>query len=369
METLKRTPLFEEHKKYGGKIVPFAGWEMPVQYSGLIDEHLTVRTKAGLFDVSHMGEVWVSGKDALKLVQKISSNDASKLALTQIHYAGLLTEKGTFVDDMLVHKVEDNLFLLVVNASNVDKDFAFITANSQGMDVKVVNKSDVTASIAIQGPLSIEIMPQFVKGADITALKYYWFTFGEVLGEKCLIARTGYTGEDGFEVYISPAKAPELWRTLLEKGKDLGLKPAGLGARDTLRLEACMALYGNDIDDTTTVLEADLGWVLKLDKPEACNGKNILLEQKANGVSRKLVAFELIEQGIPRHEMACCFEGKKVGHVTSGTMGPFVKKPIGMAYLPIELSDAGKEFFVDIRGKMVKAKVVPKPFYKRPKKS
>jgi len=368
METLKRTPLFEEHRKCGGKIVPFAGWEMPVQYSGLIDEHITVRTKAGLFDVSHMGEIWVSGKDALKLVQKVSSNDASKLAHGQIHYAGLLTEKGTFVDDMLVHKVEDELFLLVVNASNVDKDFAFIKKNAEGMDVKVENRSDVTAQIAIQGPLSVEIMPQFVKGADITALKYYWFTHGEVLGERCLIARTGYTGEDGFEVYLSPAKAPELWNALLEKGKPLGLKPAGLGARDTLRLEACMALYGNDIDDTTTTLEADLGWITKLDKSCDFNGKAVLLDQKAKGVSRKLVAFELLEAGIPRHEMACFFDGKKVGHVTSGTMAPFVKKALGMAYLPTELSDNGKEFFVDIRGKMVRAKVVPKPFYKRPKK-
>ncbi len=368
METLKRTPLFEEHKKCGGKIVPFAGWEMPVQYSGLIDEHITVRTRAGLFDVSHMGEIWVKGKDALKLVQKVSSNDATKLAYGQIHYAGLLNEKATFVDDMLVHKIEDNFYLLVVNASNVDKDFAFIKKNAEGMDVNVVNKSDEIAQIAIQGPLSVEIMPQFVKGADIAALKYYWFTYGEVLGEKCLIARTGYTGEDGFEVYLSPAKAPELWNALLEKGTPMGLKPAGLGARDTLRLEACMALYGNDIDDTTTTLEADLGWITKLDKPDDFNGKAILLEQKAKGVSRKLVAFELLEAGIPRHEMACFHEGAKVGHVTSGTMAPFVKKALGMAYLPVGLSEAGKEFHVDIRGKMVKAKVVPKPFYKRPKK-
>ncbi|HNQ77252.1 MAG TPA: glycine cleavage system aminomethyltransferase GcvT [Acidobacteriota bacterium] len=368
METLKRTPLFEEHRKCGGKIVPFAGWEMPVQYSGLIDEHITVRTKAGLFDVSHMGEIWVKGKDALKLVQKVSSNDATKLAYGQIHYAGLLTEKGTFVDDMLVHKIEDNFYLLVVNASNVDKDFAFIKKNAEGMEVNVVNKSDEIAQIAIQGPLSVEIMPQFVKGADIAALKYYWFTYGEVLGEKCLIARTGYTGEDGFEVYLSPAKAPELWNALLEKGTPMGLKPAGLGARDTLRLEACMTLYGNDIDDTTTTLEADLGWITKLDKPDDFNGKAILLEQKAKGVSKKLVAFELLEAGIPRHEMACFHEGAKVGHVTSGTMAPFVKKALGMAYLPIGLCEAGKEFHVDIRGKMVKAKVVPKPFYKRPKK-
>lgn len=369
METLKRTPLFEEHKKLGGRIVPFAGWEMPVQFGSIVDEHVTVRTKAGIFDVSHMGEILVAGREALGLVQKVSSNDAGKLVQNQIHYSGLLTEKGTFVDDMLVHKVEDNIYLLVVNASNLDKDFAFVVENSKGMDVEVTNKSDETAQIAIQGPASLAVLSQIVKDVDLGSIKYYWFTYGNVFGEKCLMARTGYTGEDGYEVYLSPENAPKLWNALLEKGKGFGVKPIGLGARDTLRLEACMALYGNDIDDTTTVLEADLAWILKLDKPYEFNGKDTLTKQKNEGVTKKLVAFELLEQGIPRHSMDCFFNGSKVGFVTSGTMAPFLKKPIGMAYLPVFLAEIEKEFFVDIRGKMTKAKVVPKPFYKRPKKS
>lgn len=368
METLKRTPLYEEHKRLNAKIVPFAGFEMPVQFSSIIEEHLTVRTKVGIFDVSHMGEIWIKGKEALNLVQKVSSNNAEKLSLGQIHYSGLLTEKGTFVDDMLVHKIEDNTFLLVVNASNVDKDFAFIKDNAKGFDAKVENQSDNTAQIAIQGPNALEVLSKIVKDCDLSKVKYYWFTYGNVLEEKCLIARTGYTGEDGFEVYISPEKASELWQELLEKGKDYGIKPIGLGARDTLRLEACMALYGNDIDDTTTVLEADLGWILKFDKNCDFNGKSILLKQKEEGIKRKLVAFELIEQGIPRHLMECYSEKGKVGFVTSGTMSPFLKKPIGMAYLDIEYTGAQTNFFVDIRGKKVKAQVVNKPFYKRQKK-
>lgn len=368
MEKLKRTPLYEEHRKLNARIVPFAGFEMPVQFSSIIDEHNTVRTKVGIFDVSHMGEIWLKGREALSLIQKVSSNNAEKLSIGQIHYAGLLTEKGTFVDDMLVHKIEDNVFLLVVNASNVDKDFAFIAENSKGFDVLVENKSDVTAQIAVQGPSAAELVSKIVKGADIPSIKYYWFTYGDVFGERCLIARTGYTGEDGFEIYISPENAPKLWLEFLEKGKDYGIKPIGLGARDTLRLEACMALYGNDIDDTTTVLEADLGWILKFDKPCDFNGKNILLKQKEEGIKRKLVAFELVEQGIPRHLMECFSEEGKIGFVTSGTMAPFLKKPIGMAYLNIKYAEVGKIFYIDIRGKKIKAQVVNKPFYKRQKK-
>lgn len=368
METLKRTPLYEEHKRLNGRIVPFAGFEMPVQFFSIIDEHITVRTKVGIFDVSHMGEIWIRGKEALNLVQKVSSNNAEKLSIGQIHYAGLLTEKGTFVDDMLVHKIEDNVFLLVVNASNVEKDFAFIKENSKGFDVLVENKSDETAQIAIQGPSAVQLVSKIVKGADLSAVKYYWFTYGDVIGEKCIVARTGYTGEDGFEIYISPANAPKLWRELLEKGEEYGIKPIGLGARDTLRLEACMALYGNDIDDTTTVLEADLSWILKFDKPCNFNGKSVLLKQKEEGIKRKLVAFELLEQGIPRHLMECYSEEGKIGFVTSGTMAPYLKKPIGMAYLDINYAETGKNFFVDIRGKKIKAQVVNKPFYKRQKK-
>lgn len=367
MENLTKTPLNAEHRALGAKMVDFGGWDMPVQYAGILEEHEAVRTRAGLFDVSHMGEIWIEGRQALDLVQRLSSNDAAKLALGQVHYAGLLTEKGCFVDDMLVHKMADDRYLLVVNASNTDKDFAWVQKNAPGYDCTVTNASPVTAQIALQGPRSLEILQPLVPDADLAAVKYYWFTTGTVVGEKCLIARTGYTGEDGYEVYLSPAKAPELWRHLLEKGKAHGLVPVGLGARDTLRLEACMALYGNDIDDTTTILDADLGWILKLNKGCDFNGKAALEKQKAEGITRKLVAFELTERGIPRHGMDCYAGGEKVGVVTSGTQAPFLKKPLGMAYLPVALATVGTPFTVDIRGKKTAAVVVPKPHYKRAK--
>jgi aminomethyltransferase len=366
MTTLKETPLHGEHLALNAKMVDFGGWHMPVQYTSIIEEHRAVRTRAGLFDVSHMGEIWIEGPQALDLVQFISSNDASKLALGQIHYAGLLTKEGCFVDDMLVHKMAEDRYLLVVNASNTDKDFAWILSQAGPFDAKVANASPQTAQIAIQGPRAIEILQPLVKDLDLAPIKYYWFGYGTVLGERCLMARTGYTGEDGFEIYLSPENAPPLWRMLLEAGRPHGLTPTGLGARDTLRLEACMALYGNDIDDTTTVLEADLAWILKLGKPDF-NGKPVLERQKAEGVARKLVAFELTERGIPRHGYDCYLGDEKVGHVTSGTQAPFLEKPIGMAYLPVALAEPGKSFQVDIRGKHVAAKVVPKPFYKRPK--
>jgi len=367
MDDLKKTPLNAEHRALGAKMVDFGGWDMPVQYAGIMDEHMAVRTKAGLFDVSHMGEIWVEGPQALELVQFISSNDASKLALHQIQYSGLLTPEGCFVDDMLVHKDADDRFLLVVNASNTDKDFAWIVSQAGGFDAKVTNMSPETAQIAIQGPRSLEILQPLVTGLDLAPIKYYWYGYGIIAGERCLVARTGYTGEDGFEVYLSPATAPALWRALLHAGEPYGLVPTGLGARDTLRLEACMALYGNDIDATTTLLDADLGWILKLGKPGPFNGRAVLEKQKAEGPARKLVAFELTGRGIPRHGMDCLSGGKKVGVVTSGTQAPFLKKPLGMAYLPMALSQVGSVFEVDIRGKSVSAVVVPKPHYKRAK--
>ena len=367
MESLKKTPLNEEHRALGARMVDFGGWDMPVQYTSIIDEHVAVRTRAGLFDVSHMGEIWIEGPQALDLVQFLSSNDASKLALGQIQYSGLLTPEGCFVDDMLVHKMADDRFLLVVNASNEPKDHAWILSQAGGFDAKVTNASPATAQIAIQGPASLAILQPLVGDLELAPMKYYWFGYGTLLGERCLVARTGYTGEDGFEVYLSPGKAPELWRALLEAGKPHGLVPAGLGARDTLRLEACMALYGNDIDDTTTVLEADLGWILKLAKPGPFNGRAVLEKQKAEGVGRKLVGFELVDRGIPRHGCDCYAGGEKVGHVTSGTQGPFVKKAVGMAYLPVSLAEPGAAFEVDVRGKRLAARVVPKPFYRRPK--
>lgn len=368
METLKRTPLYEEHKKLNAKIVPFAGFEMPLQFTSIIDEHINVRTKVGIFDVSHMGEIWIKGRDSLKLVQKVSSNNAKKLSVNQVQYSGLLTEEGTFVDDMLVYKIKEEDYLLVVNASNINKDYEFIKKYAKDFDVIVENKSDITAQIAIQGPNALALLSEIIKGIEPASIKYYWFGYGEFNGEEVLVSRTGYTGEDGFEVYLSNINAPKLWQELLQKGEKYGIKPVGLGARDTLRLEACMALYGNDIDETTTPLEADLAWILKFDKEEDFNGKEILLKQKEEGIKRKLIAFELIENGIPRHGMECYDEKEKIGFVTSGTMAPFLKKPIGMAYLRIDKCNVGEEFYVDIRGRKVKAKVVNKPFYKREKK-
>jgi aminomethyltransferase len=311
-----------------------------------------------------MGEIWIEGRQALDLVQHLTSNDASKLALNQIQYSGLLTREGTFVDDLLVHKMADDRYLLVVNAANEPKDHAWILGEARGFDATVTNRSAETAQIAIQGPRAVAILQRLVPDADLSAVKYYWFTYGTVLGERCLLARTGYTGEDGFEVYLPPAKAPALWRALLEGGRDEGLRPAGLGARDTLRLEAAMALYGNDIDATTTVLEADLGWILKLAKP-SFNGREVLERQKAEGVRRKLVGFELVDRGIPRHGCDCYHGGDKVGTVTSGTQAPFLKKSIGMAYLPADLAAPETAFEVDVRGRRLAARVVPKPFYKR----
>lgn len=366
MNELKKTALNSEHRALGAKMVDFGGWDMPVQYTSILDEHNAVRTKAGLFDVSHMGEIWIDGPASLNLVQHLTSNDASALTVGKIQYSGLLTKEGCFVDDMLVYKVADDSYLLVVNASNEPKDYAWISKEAEGYDAKVTNRSAETAQLAIQGPEAMTILQPLID-IDLSAIRYYHFEWAKVLGKKALVSRTGYTGEDGFEVYLAPADVTGLWRRLLETGRPAGLVPVGLGARDTLRLEAAMALYGNDIDDTTTVLEADLGWILKLKKPEF-NGREVLEKQKAEGVGRKLVGFELTKRGIARHGYSCLKGGKKVGHVTSGTMAPFLKKPIGMAYLPVELAAEGSTFEIEIRNRLVAAQVVPKPFYKRPKK-
>ncbi len=366
MVELKKTPLNAQHRSLGAKMVDFGGWDMPVHYTSILAEHEAVRTKAGLFDVGHMGEIWVEGPEALGLVQHISSNDASRLAPGRIQYSGLLTKNGCFVDDMLVYKVAEDRYLLVVNASNESKDHAWIEEESTGFDAGVANRSPETALIAIQGPKAEAILQPLVEDLDLQTIGYYRFDYGTIVGRKALFSHTGYTGENGFEIYIEAEKAPDLWALLLEKGKAEGMVPVGLGARDTLRLEAAMALYGNDIDDTTTVLEADLAWILKFSKPDF-NGRDALDKQKNEGISRKLVGFELTERGVPRHGYDCYDGDKKVGHVTSGTMAPFLRRPIGMAYLPIGMAAEGTAFNVDIRGKRVAAKVVRKPFYKRAK--
>ncbi len=347
-------------------MVEFAGWEMPVEYSGLSDEHLAVRTRAGLFDVTHMGEVEIAGPRALDAVQWICSNDASRLKVGQAHYSALTTPQGTFVDDLLVYRFADAHFLLVVNASNLDKDYAWIVDHiRQFGDVAAVNTTSRYALIALQGPVARQVM-QTLTEIDLSALKYYWFAHGEVAGVRATLSRTGYTGEDGFEVFVPPPMAVRAWDAILEAGKPHGVVPAGLGARDTLRLEAAMRLYGNDIDETTTILQADLEWILAWNKGEFL-GRGALQNQKDAGVPSRLVGFEMIDRAIARHGHQAIVDGTPQGHVTSGTQTPFLKKAIGMAYLPIGHTASGTEFDVDIRGRRCRARVVPLPFYKRPR--
>jgi aminomethyltransferase len=347
-------------------MVPFAGWEMPVEYSGITAEHLAVRSHAGLFDVSHMGEIEIAGADALAAVQHISSNDASRLQVGQAHYSALTTPQGTFVDDMLVYRFAPNHFLLVVNGSNADKDFAWIADKVREVgNPAVVNSSDRYALIAIQGPKALQIL-QTLTAVDLSAIKYYWFAHGEFAGIRGTVSRTGYTGEDGFEVFVPPAMAPRLWDALMQAGQPDGLIPCGLGARDTLRLEAAMRLYGNDIDDTTTVLEADLNWIVGWKKPSFI-GHEALRAQKEHGIRRKIVGFAMIDRAIARHGHAVMEGDAQVGYVTSGTQTPFLKKAIGMAYVPLHLAAAGRELEIDIRGRRAKAIVVELPFYKRPR--
>jgi aminomethyltransferase len=362
--TLKQTPLNRAHRALGARMVEFVGWDMPVEYSGIVEEHMAVRTRAGLFDVSHMGQIEIAGADALAAVNHISSNDAARLAVGQAHYAGLLTPQGTFVDDMLVYRFSDVHFLLVVNASNVDKDFAWIAEQAKRFkDAVAVNTSSRYALIATQGPAALGIV-QSLTSVDLQAIKYYWFATGEVAGVRATISRTGYTGEDGFELFVPPAQAERVWNAVLEAGRPAGLIPCGLGARDTLRLEAAMRLYGNDIDDTTTVLEADLGWIVGWKKGEF-NGAEVLRRQKAEGVARKIVGFEILDRGIARHGHDLYVGGRKAGYVTSGTQTPYLKKAIGMAYLPAASTEPGTDFEIDVRGRRLRARVVPLPFYKR----
>ena len=345
-------------------MVEFGGWDMPVEYSGIADEHMAVRTRAGLFDVSHMGEIEIAGKDALAAVQTITSNDASKLAVNQAQYSALTTPQGTFVDDVLTYKLSDEHFMLVVNASNIVKDYTWISERIAALgDVVAVNASSRYALMALQGPAARDVL-QTLTGVNLGDIKYYWFTTGEVAAVRATISRTGYTGEDGYEVFVPPAQADRVWDAILTAGKAAGVVPAGLGARDTLRLEAAMRLFGNDIDETTTVLEADLGWIVGW-KKEDFIGADVLRRQKAEGTDRKLAGFEVLDRAIARHGYDAYVNGEKAGVVTSGTQTPYLKKAIGMAYLPAASTEPGTEFEVDVRGRRAKARVVPLPFYKR----
>ena len=358
---LKKTPLHSVEQELGGKMVDFGGWELPVQYSGILEEHEAVRTRAGVFDVSHMGEVTVRGRQALELLQKTTCNDVTKLEDGRAHYNGLLYPTAGFVDDIIIYRNSADDYFVVVNASNTDKDFEWLADVAKDMDVEVRNVSDQYAQLAIQGPDSQRILQSMVD-VDLATIKYYRFAHGKAFGAPALISRTGYTGEDGFELYLSPEFAPQIMRKLVESG----VKPAGLGARDTLRLEAKMALYGNDIDHSTTPIEADLSWIVKLDKGDFM-GRDVLEREKTEGPKRKLVGFEMVDRGIARHGYPVVDGGQEIGVVTSGTHSPTLKKAIGLAYLPLDKSSQGSEFMVLIRGKETRARVVPTPFYKRAK--
>lgn len=342
-------------------MVDFAGWDMPVQYTGVLQEHENVRANVGLFDVSHMGEIEFKGAGALEEANRLITNDLAKCADGQAVYAGLLNEQGTFIDDVVAYRFSPEHIFICVNASNVEKDFAWMSQNAK--KVKPVNRSDDFAQIAVQGPKAFALV-QKLANKPLDGVGTYRFTTGQVAGVEAIISRTGYTGEDGFELYIAPNDAEKLWFALLEGGKGDGCAPAGLGARDSLRTEMKYALYGNDIDDQHTPLEAGLGWIVKMDKGEFI-GRDALAAQKAAGVPRKLVGFELTEAGIPRGGYGILSNGEKVGVVTSGTMGPSVKKAVGIGYVPTALAAEGSTFHVEIRGAAKAARVVKTPFYKK----
>jgi len=361
---LKRTPLYETHRASGAKMVDFGGWDMPVQYSGILDEHHAVRKAAGLFDVSHMGEIEVRGREALQLVDYVSTNHAAKLKPGQAHYSALLYEHGGFVDDILVHKIDDRHFFLCVNASNQDKDFEHIREHNR-FDAEVDFASPRYAQLAIQGPKALGVLQQLTP-VDLSAIRYYWFTDGEVSGTPARIARTGYTGEDGFEIYVSPDQAARLWQEILAAGQPVGIKACGLGARNTLRLEAKMALYGHEITASINPWEADLGWIVKMDKGDFV-GRAALEKLKTAGLTRKLVGFEMTGRGIGRDGYEVFLDGKPAGWVTSGGPSPTLCKNIGLCYLPVDQAHQDVPIQVMIRDSPVDAVTVPSPFYKRPK--
>ncbi len=362
---MKNTPFTHFHIELGAKMAEFAGYNMPIEYkTGVTDEHVTVRTGVGVFDVSHMGEFWVRGEKALDFVQFVTSNDASKLRYGKVQYSCFPNGKGGIVDDLLVYCFSKTEFLLVVNAANIEKDWAWCNAQNK-FGVQLTNESDETAQLAIQGPKTIEAL-QKLTDVDLKSIEYYTFTQCKFAGmENILISATGYTGAGGFEIYLPNEKAVHLWKTIFEAGKELDIKPIGLAARDTLRLEMGFCLYGNDIDDTTSPMEAGLGWITKFTDYKEFINKDIFLKQKNEGVHHKLVGFEMIDRGIPRHHYELVDnQDNVIGHVTSGTMSPMLKVGIGMGYVQTPYSKADTEIFVKIRNKNLKAKVVKFPFYK-----
>ena len=362
-DSLQTTPLNARHRALGARMAPFAGWDMPVQYRGIAEEHEAVRTAAGLFDVSHMGEVEIAGEDALAAVQRLTSNDAGRLQPGRAQYSALTTPEGTVVDDLLVYQLAAEHYLLVINAANIAKDVAWIRKRIGAGDAVAVNSSSRYALIALQGPRAAAVL-QRLTAVEVGGIEHYAFATGEVAGVRATISRTGYTGEDGFELFVAPQQADAVWSALLDAGGEDGLRPAGLGARDTLRLEAGMRLYGNDMDETTTLIEAGLGWTVGWDK-ESFIGREALLAQKRTGPRRKLVGFEMLERGIARRGHAVHAGADRVGRVTSGTLTPFLRKAIGMAYVPLELAARDTELSIDVRGRRLRARVVRMPFYRR----
>jgi len=366
---LKKTSLNETHRKLGGRMVEFGGWDMPVQYpAGTMTEHLRTRTNAGLFDVSHMGEIDVRGPDSIPFVNRLVSNDASKLVDGQAQYSALTTPEGTVIDDLLVYRFAEDHLLLVVNAGTTEKDWDWIISHHGDENVELRNASADYCQIAVQGPDAISIL-QKLTAVPLSEIRYYHFRYASVDGVSAIVSRTGYTGEDGFEVYAAADKAEQLWNKILDAGNlgsDDGILPCGLAARNTLRLEAGMCLYGHEIDETTTLLEANLGWICKLNKGDFI-GRELLQRQKDEGIKRRLVGFDVTDRGIARDGQDVLIGGAPVGHVTSGSPAPFLKQNIGMAYVPVEFANAGQAIEIDVRGRLVAAQIVPLPFYKRAK--
>ena len=360
---MKNTALTHIHESLGAKLVPFAGYNMPVQYEGVNIEHEVVRTGVGVFDVSHMGEFFLKGENALALIQKVASNDASKLVDGKAQYSCLPNNEGGIVDDLIIYKIADYNYMLVVNASNIEKDWNWISKHND-LGVEMINASEDYSLLAIQGPKAAEAM-QSLTTIDLTNMPYYTFQIGEFAGKNdVIVSATGYTGSGGFEIYFKNEDAEEIWNKVFEAGASFGIKPIGLAARDTLRLEMGFSLYGNDITDTTSPLEAGLGWITKFEK-EFTNSEN-LKKQKEAGVTRKLVGFEMVERGIPRHDYEIADSaGNVVGIVTSGTQSPSLGIAIGMGYVPLGLATPDSEIYIRIRNKDVKAKVVKTPFYKK----